>query len=85
MFFEALNLRPYTVNITSTIQRYEVRKKKPLITSHIQSHYVSGLVIRSYIVLVQIGHIVNQDVVQDVVCTGKVGNKTCIVKSHVNL
>jgi len=46
---------------------------------------VSGLVIYSYIMLVQAGHIVNQNMMQDVVCTGKVGNKTCIVNSHVDL
>ena len=30
MFFEALNLRPYTVKVTSTVQRYEVRNNKPV-------------------------------------------------------
>lgn len=30
MFFEALNLRPYTVKVTGTVQRYEVRNNKPV-------------------------------------------------------
>jgi len=58
---------------------------RDLIISHILNQYILGLVIHSYIVLVQTGHIVDQDMVQDVVCTGKVGNTTCILKSHVDL
>jgi hypothetical protein len=30
MFFEAVNLRLYTVKVTSTVQRYEVRNNKPV-------------------------------------------------------
>jgi hypothetical protein len=30
MFFEALNLRPYTVKVTIPVQKYEVRNNKPV-------------------------------------------------------